>query len=471
MQIVIAGLGKVGTFLAGELSLEGHDLTVVDTRSERVRAATSNFDVMGMTGNIVAPDTINETGLDEADLFIAVTTNDEVNLLSCLLAKKAGCHRTIARVRSPEYSADMDYLKEQLGLDMIINPELLAAQEIERVLALPGAIDVDTFSHGIGEIYKFKILPNSVLDGMAVKNVRSHVADNVLLCVDERNQLAYIPDGDFVLKGKDKLYLAGSRINVIKFFRKAGLPTAPTQRVMIIGAGKIAHYLVEDLLKEGMEVTIIDHDLATCEQFALLHPGCIIIHGDGADADLLLEEGLMEMDALVSLTGFDEENVFLSMFAHRKAGLKTVTKANRMFDEVIQDLDLDTLINPKKLTAEFIVRHVRAIANGTGSNVETMHKLANDQVEALEFTVCENAPVIGKPLYQMDLKPGVLIALITRGDESILPRGSDQMQAGDSVVVITNNCGFTDISDILNTTPYPRQNQSTGSAKGRKVKP
>lgn len=426
---------------------------------------------MGMTGNIVAPDTISETGLDEADLFIAVTTNDEVNLLSCLLAKKAGCHRTIARVRSPEYSSDREYLKEQLGLDMIINPELLAAQEIERDLALPGATDVDTFSHGIGEIYKFKIMPNSVLDGMAVKNVPSQVADNVLICVDERNQLAYIPDGDFVLKGKDKLYLAGSRTNVIKFFRKAGLPTTPTQRVMIIGAGKIAHYLVEDLLKEGMEVTIIDQDLATCEKFALLHPGCIIIHGDGADADLLLEEGLMEMDALVSLTGFDEENVFLSMFAHRKAGLKTVTKANRMFDEVIQDLDLDTLINPKKLTAEFIVRHVRAIANSTGSNVETMHKLANDQVEAIEFTVCENAPVIGTPLYQMDLKPGALIALITRGDESILPRGSDQTQAGDSVVVITNNCGFTDIADILNTTPYPRPNQPAASAKGRKVKP
>ncbi len=332
-------------------------------------------------------------------------------------------------------------------------------------LSLPGAIDVDTFAHGIGEIYKFKIMPDSVLDGMEVKNVPSQVGDKVLLCVDERNHLAYIPDGDFVLRGKDKLYLAGSRANVVDFFAKAGLPTSPTQRVMIIGAGKIAHYLVEDLMKEGTEVTVIDHDLATCERFALLHPGCIIIHGDGADADLLLEEGLMEMDALVSLTGFDEENVFLSMFAHRKAGLKTVTKANRMFDEVIQDLDLDTLINPKKLTAEFIIRHVRSIANSFGSNVQTMHKLANDQVEAIEFNVCENSPVIGQPLYQMDLKPGVLIALITRGEDSILPRGSDQMLAGDSVVVITNNPGFTDISDILATPPAYT---SSSLGKGRR---
>ncbi|MBF0580080.1 Trk system potassium transporter TrkA [Erysipelotrichaceae bacterium RD49] len=468
MQIVIAGLGKVGNFLAGELSLEGHDLTVVDNRPERVRTTTSSFDVMGLTGNIVAPDTISAAGLDEADLFIAVTTNDEVNLLSCLLAKKAGCARAIARVRSPEYSDSMEYLQDQLGLEMIINPERLAAQEIERVLSLPGAIDVDTFAHGIGEIYKFKILPDSILDGMKVKNVPSKVGDKVLLCVDERNHLAYIPDGDFVLHGKDKLYLAGSRANVVDFFAKAGLPTSPTRRVMIIGAAKIAHYLVEDLMKEGTEVTIIDHDLATCERFALLHPGCIIIHGDGADADLLLEEGLLEMDALVSLTGFDEENVFLSMFAHRKAGLKTITKANRMFDEVIQDLDLDTLINPKKLTAEFIIRHVRSIANSSGSNVETMHKLANDQVEAIEFNVCENSPVIGQPLYQMNLKPGVLIALITRGEDSILPGGSDQMLAGDSVVVITNNLGFTDLSDILAAAPA-HSPQSLG--KGRRAKP
>lgn len=461
MQIVIAGLGKVGSYLAGELSMEGHDLMVVDTKPEKVRNVTGQFDVMGLSGSIVDSQTLQETGMENADLFIAVTTNDEINLLSCLLAKKAGCSRTIARVRNPEYAESLDYFKEQLGLEMILNPEMLAAQEIERVLSLPGAIDVDVFSSDNGQIYKFRIQPGSVLDGMPVKNVPSRVHNDVLICVDERNGQAHIPDGEFELQGKDLLYIAGSRKGAEEFFRKAGIRNEPARQVMIVGAGKIAHYLVSLLEAQAVDVTVIERDLESCERFSVLHPNTVVIQADACEQRAMEEEGLLDMDALVSLTGFDEENVFLSLYASKKAGLKTVTKVNRIFfNEVIQEMDLDSLINSKKLTAEYIIRHVRAINNSFGSNVETIHKLANDQVEAVEFHICAGAPVIGIPLKDLPLKSGVLIALITRAGETILPRGSDVMQEGDSVVVITNRSGFMDISDVLSS-------KARGSRTGR----
>lgn len=462
MQIIVAGLGKVGAFIAGELSMEGHDLIVVDSRTERVHSFTSHYDVMGLTGNIVDSATMQQIGADQADLFIAVTTNDEINLLSCLLAKKAGCTRTIARVRNPEYAESMDYLKEQLGLEMILNPEMLAAEEIERVLSLPGAIDVDAFSSANhGQIYKFRIQPDSLLDGMRVRDVPAKVNSEILICVDERGGQAHIPDGDFQLQGKDLLYIAGSLKSAQAFFSKAGLRNEPARRVMIVGAGKIAHYLVDLLENHGSEVTVVEQDLAACERFALLHPNAVVIHGDACDPRLMEEEGLVDMDALVALTGLDEENVFLSMYASRTAGIKTITKVNRVFfSDIIQELDLDSTINSKKMTAEYIIRHVRAIANSMGSNVETVHKLARDQVEAIEFLLKSNSPVLGVPLSSLPLKSGVLIALINRQGRTILPRGTDCMLEGDSVVVITNRTGFTDVSDILaGRNTLPRQSR------------
>ncbi len=450
MQIVVAGLGKVGSYLAGELSLEGHDVTVVDTRSERVRAVTSRYDLMGMSGNIIDPQVISHTGLEEADLFIAVTASDETNLLSCLLARKAGCPRTIARVRSPEYACNMDFLSESLGIEMIINPEELAAQEIERVLNLPGAIDVDVFTKDKGFIYQFRVAPGSVLDGLAVREVPSRVNNETLVCVDERQGKAYIPDGDFVIQGKDILYIAGSRQAAAEFFKKAGIRTEPVKRVMIIGAGKIAHYLVPLLEKEKTETIVIDRDQEACEKFVMLHPDANVVCADAVEQNLLEEEGIEDMDALVTLTGIDEVNVFLSLYASRKDGIKTVTKANRIqIADILDDLEIDSLINTKKLTSEYIIKQVRMIANSMGSNVETIHRLAHDGVEAVEFRVSPDSKVIGIPLYRLSLKSGVLFAMIVRNGNAFLPRGNDTIESGDNVVVITNRTGFVDLDDVL----------------------
>lgn len=449
MEITIAGLGKVGSHLASTLASEGHNITVVDTNSKKVNEATKETDVMGISGNIVDSSVLGDLNLKECKLFIALTASDEVNLLSCLLAKKAGCKRTVARVRTPEYAQSLDYFKDQLGIDLVINPEELAAQEIEQVLSLSGAIDVDDFREKKGKIYKFRIKPGSLLDGMLVKNVPSMVNSDVLVCVDERDKQAYIPDGGFRLKAHDLVYIAGSSTAVKDFISKAGIPSPKIKEVMIIGASKIAHYLVGLLEKEGIHSIVLDRNLKVGEAFEINHPKVQVVHADASDREALESNGLQAVDALIALTGLDEENVFLSLYAQRKVGIKTVTKVTRdAYSEIIEDLDLDTIINTKKLIAEYVIRYVRALDNSSG-NIETIHKLANDKVEAIEFIVPENSAVIGIPLSQLNLKPQVLITLITREGTVILPRGNDQMMAQDSVVVITTQKNFYDISNIL----------------------
>lgn len=450
MQIVVAGLGKVGSYLAGELSQEGHDVQVVDIDPEHVRAVTSQYDVMGLNGSIVDPETLEELDLEDVDLFIAVAASDEINLLACLFAKKGGCSKTIARVRSPEYKGSMEYLKHQLGLEMIINPEQLAAAEIDRIVAFPSAIDVDTFAKGEAEIIKFRLSSGSMLDGMAVKEIPMRLNSDILVVVVQRDGKVHIPDGDFVLQDKDVVYIAANRQAAMEFLRDSGSANAPIRKAMLVGAGKLAYYLAERLVSHGVEVTVIDHDLKACERFAQLNPKAIVINGDGSDPNLLLEEGLEQMDVFIALTGIDEENVFLSLYASKKGHMKTITKVTRIaFDDLIRDLELDTMINPKSLTAEYIIRYARSLANTMGSNVETMHKLAENQVEAVEFTVHNGCEVLNTPLVDLPIRPGVLIASIMRDGKMIVPRGHDVLKTGDSVVVITNQPGFVDITDIL----------------------
>ena len=450
MQIIVAGLGKVGSYLAGELSMEGHDVTVVDIKADHVSNVTSQYDVMGINGNIIDPETFSELDLANTDLFIAVAAKDEINLLACLLAKKEGASRTIARVRSPEYRNSMDYLQEQLGLEMIINPEQLAAMEMERVLAYPGVIDVDTFSQKSSEIVKFRLPEKSILAGLPVKDIHKKVLNGVLVCVVEREGKAHIPDGNFVLEPRDLVSVAGARENVIEFLKRSGLKSKPISSVMMVGAGKIAYYLLERTKDTDLSMTVIDRDLEACEWVARQYPKAIVINGEASDPHLLMEEGLEDMDAFISLTGIDEENVFLSLYAARRMNIKTITKINRIyFDEIFYDLELDTIINPKRLTAEYIIRRARSLANSLGSNVETVHKLANDQVEAVEFQVRKGSEVIGIPLMNLPIKSGVLIALIVRKGKMILPRGNDELLEGDNVVIITNRMGFVDVADIL----------------------
>lgn len=430
MEIIIVGCGKVGSFLARELSEEGHNIVVVDTKADRVEETALESDALGCIGNAISHETLKEAGVETADLLIALTGNDEVNLLCCLLAKRAGSCATIARVRNPEYQDALSFLG--------------------RVLHFPAAINVDTFSRGSSEILKFRIRDNSPLDGMPVRDVVRQLHANILVCVVERGEEVFIPDGDFVLQTRDLVSIAGTPKEALSFFEQIGVPTNTVRDIIIIGASRIAFYLAKMLEKSKIHVTIIEKDLDACTNIAEKLPFVNVIHGDGSDQKLLLDEGLADVDAFAALTGLDEENVFLSLYAKSRARMKTITKINRIgFDEVISDLDLDTIINPKKMTAQSILRYARTMANTVGSNVETLHRLAGDKVEALEFVIRKDSPVTNVSLSKLNLKPGVLIALIEREGRVFIPRGSDSIQADDRVIVITKATGMCDVKDIL----------------------
>ncbi len=450
MQIIIVGCGKVGSALAEQLCKEGNDVTVLDTKSASVEHLVNEFDIMGYVGSGVSLDTLIEAGVKKADLLIAVTHSDELNLMCCLIAKKAGDCHTIARVRNPEYSMETSFLKQEIGLALVINPELAAASEISRILRLPSAIDVEVFAKGRAEVLKLRIREGNPLCGISLQEMASDIGQDILVCVVERGEEIIIPNGMFVLQEKDKIYIAGSSRSTADFFKRIGVDANPVRNTMIIGGGKISYYLTRLLLATGIDVKIIERDAAVCDVLCQKLPDATIIHGDGTDKDLLLEEGLERMDSFAALTGMDEENIFLSLYAKTQSDIKTITKINRIsFDEVIESLDLDTVVYPKDITAEYIIRYARALRNSIGSNVEAMHRIAGGKVEALEFIIRENAPVVDIPLMDLNLKKNILIACIQRGGRIIIPRGADSMQVGDTVVVVTTISGLTDIRDIL----------------------
>lgn len=450
MQIIIVGCGKVGSVLAEQLCQEGNDITVVDKKSEKVEELVNELDIMGYIGSGISFDTLTEAGVEKADLLMAVTDSDEVNLMCCLIARKAGNCQTIARVRNPEYSNEIGFLKEELGLSLIINPELAAANEISRVLRLPSAISVEVFAKGRAEVLNFRIREGSPLCNISLQEMSSRISRDILVCVVERGEEVIIPSGNFVLQEKDHVYIAGDPRKTADFFRRIGIGAKPVRDIIIVGGGKISYYLAKILLATDIDVKIIERDAARCDALSQLIPEATIIHGDGSDKALLMEEGLDRADSFAALTGLDEENVFLSLYAKTKANIKTVTKINRIsFDEVLATLDLDTVVYPKNITAEYIIRYARAFGNTIGSNVETMHRIAGGKVEALEFIIRDGSPVVGVPLMNLDLRDDILIACIQRDRDLIIPRGNDRMQVGDTVVVITTRTGLRDIRDIL----------------------
>ena len=450
MNIIIVGCGKVGQTLAQQLNEEGNNITVIDTEAERVSALSAQLDIMGCVGNGATHTIQQEAGIDKTDLLIAVTGSDELNLLCCLIAKKAGNCQTIARVKSPAYSTETAYLKDELGLAMVINPEHAAAAEIARVLRFPSAIKIDTFAHGRVELFKYKIPEGSILSGMAVKDVVSKLGCDVLVCTVERGDESYIANGNFVFSEKDIISVIASPKNALKFFKAMGYKNRAVRDVMIIGGGETAQYLCHILHRTGISVKIIEKNPAVCHNLCARFPEVSIIHGDGSDQALLLEEGIRSASAFVALTGLDEENIFLSLFAKSAGHAKVVTKINRIaFDDVIKHLDLDTTIYPKNITADLILRYVRAMKNSEGSNMETLYSVIPGQVEAAEYTVGEGSPVTDIPLMKMQKKPDILIAAIIRDGQVLIPRGSDAILAGDRVVVVSRTKTVDDIADML----------------------
>lgn len=416
MNIIIVGCGKVGQALVEQLNDEGNDITVIDKVAEKVNDVSSRCDVMGVIGNGATHSVQRDAGIDTANLLIAVTGSDELNLLCCLIAKKAGNCHTIARVRNPEYYSESQFLKDELGLAMVINPEFAAASEIARVLRFPSAIKIDVFGRGRVELLKFRLPENSPLAGCAVKEIVTKLHCDVLVCTVERGDEVHIANGEFVFEEKDVISIVAATRKAGEFFRKIKYKMNSVKDVMVVGGGEIGHYLCEQLIRSGMSVKLIEKDPARCETLcATLDDGVAVINGDASDQNILVESGLEQTGAFVALTNLDEENILLSLFAKSVCDCKCVTKINRIgFDNVISKLDLDTIINPKSITSDTIVRYVRAMSSSRGSNMETLYNVIKGKVEAAEFIIKEDSPVIDVPLMELDLKPDVLVAAILR---------------------------------------------------------
>lgn len=449
MNIIIVGCGKVGEELAHRLNDEGDNITVIDVDSTKVNDVTSRLDVLGVTGNGATHLVQQEAGIRDADLLIAVTGSDELNLLCCLIAKKEGNCQTIARVRDPQYSTEAPYLKEELGLAMVINPEFQAAAEIARVLRFPSAIKIDTFAKGKVDLMKFRLPENCVLTGCSVKEIATKLKCDVLICTVERGDEAFIPNGEFVFGEKDIISVIASPANANAFFRKIDYKINQVKDCMIAGGGDVAYYLCRILKKAGISLKLIEKDPKRCEMLCTALPEVTVICGDAADQQVLLEEGLENANSFAALTNLDEENILLSLFARVKGCKKLVTKINRIdFFDVIKQLDLDSIIYPKSITSELIVSYVRAMKNTIGSNVQTVYSIIKGKAEAAEFLIKDTSPVLGKPLMELKFKPNVLVAVILRGNKVIIPRGSDVIEKNDSVIVVSDIRPH-DISDIL----------------------
>lgn len=450
MNIIIVGCGKVGRSLVEQLSSENHDISVVDPKAHVVQSLVDMYDVFGIVGNGASYNILTEVGIEEADLLIAVTNSDELNLLCCLIAKKAGRCATIARVSNPVYFDEINFIKEEMGISMIINPELAAASEMSRILRIPTAMEINSFAKGKVELLKFVLRKNSVLNGIELKEIGEQIDGDVLVCAVERENNVHIPSGDFILKENDRISIVASPGSASDFFHKIGIQTNPVRNAMIVGGSKTAYYLAKRLIRRGISVKIIDKDFERCEELSALLPKAVIIHGNGSDQEVLLEEGLLETDAFVALTNFDEENVFLSLFVKGQTDAKLITKVKRVsYNHIIDALDLGSLIYPEYITAQYIVQYVRAKQNSIGSNIENLYKIVDGKAEALEFHIEEHAPVIGIPLQSLPLKDQILICSINRNGTVMVPKGQDMIQVGDTVIVVTTTTGLHDISDIL----------------------
>ncbi len=450
MKIIIVGCGKVGITLAEQLNGEGHDITVIDKDGDRLRTVTDHIDVMGVEGNGVSYQVQIDAGIREANLLIATTDSDELNMLCCLIAKKAGDCHTIARIRTPEYVKEIRYIREELNMSMVINPELAAASEISRLIKFPSVIKIDTFAKGRVELMKMIIPADSAMHGCKVYEVSQKLHCNVLICAVERGTDVIIPDGNFELQAGDKVSVVGGHKQALGLFKSAGIQNNSIRTAMLIGGGKITYYLAKALEDTNINVKIIERDFERCQELSELLPKAIVIQGDGSDQQLLLEEGIEDTDAFAALTGFDEENIMLALYASSLSHAKLITKINRIaFENVINEMNLGSIIYPKLITADSIVRYVRAMQNSMGSNIETLYKIVANKAEALEFRVDKDSSVVGIPLQNLKFKPNLLVACINRNGKIITPNGRDTIEAGDTVVIVTTQTGLNDLKDIL----------------------
>lgn len=451
MNIIVVGCGKIGTTVLESLVAEGHDVTAVDVRSTALVDITNIHDVMTVCGNGADCETLAEAGAADADLLVATTGSDEVNMLCCHVAKKMGVSDTVARIRKPEFNdGSLMKMKELLNLSLSINPDRLAALEMYHVLRLPAAVKLETFSSGNFEMIEIKLRADSPFVGIPLYELRDKFRATFLVCVVQRGEEVFIPGGNFVLRDGDRIGITAKHNELQKLLRNIGTKRKQTRKVMILGGSRTAYYLAKRLLAAGVEVKVIDKDRVTCEALCELLPGASIICGDGTQQELLLEEGLQSMDAFVSLTGLDEQNILLAFFAAANQVQKVIPKVNRKeLGALAVQLGLETIVSPRSTIADVLVQHARALENSMGSNVEKLYRLMDDGAEALEFNVKDDPRLVNIPLKSLQLKRQVLVAGINRGREALIPTGDDVILPGDRVVVITVAGRLNDLSDIL----------------------
>ncbi len=452
MKIIISGCGKIGSSIIERLTAEGHDVTAMDASASVVSDITNIYDVIGIVGNAADNDTMREAGVDGCDLFVAVTGSDETNMLACYIARRLGAKHTIARIRNPEYNdSSLEFLRRELGLSMAISPELLTSGELFDMLRLPSAANVEKFAGQNLELIEMNLREHSPLDGTKLLELRTRYKAKFLVCFVRRGEEVYIPDGNFILKAGDKIGLTASHTEIAHLMRELGLLQKQAKSVIMLGGSRTAFYLAKRLTESGVSVKIIERDEAHCEQLSALLPRAVIIHGDGSEQELLLEEGLAGTDAFLALTGMDELNILLSIFAASQKVPKVITKINRTaLASMAGGLGLESIVSPRRTVSDLVVSYARAVENSRGNHIETLYNIADDKAEALEFAVSQEASgIIGIPLKSLMLKPGILIAGIMRGHHSIIPSGEDMIMAGDRVVVIAANRRLSDLSDIL----------------------
>lgn len=451
MNIIIVGCGKVGLTLADQLRQEDHTITLVDLNQERLNDAVNSMDVQGVLGNGTSLSTLNEAGIQDTDLLIAVTDHDELNMLSCLIGRKAGGCQTIARVRNPSYYQDVNYIKDELGLAMVINPEMAAAQDIFRLLQIPSALEVDTFDKGKVNMIRMRLDEKNPLCGKNMMAVNGMLGGKMLVCIRERDGEIVIPNGSTDLRAGDMISVVIPMTEIGSVLHKLKQQQRNIRSVMIAGGGNTTVYLALLLLRAGIDVKIIEADHNRCQELAERLPAAKIICGDPIDKDLLQEEGLRAAEAFVCLTGLDEENIMLALYADKVSKAKVVTKIGRIdFEEVIAELPLGSVVYPKNITAETIVRYVRAMENASGNNVETLYRIMEGRVEAMEFVVRPGASqIVGVPLSKLELKKNLLVCSINRDGRIITPTGQDVFMEGDIVVVVTTHKGIRDLGDIV----------------------
>lgn len=450
MKIIVNGCGKIGSTILASLVSEGHDVTAIDTNPEVIQKLTNIYDIIGVCGNGADNDVLQEANAGSYDLLISTTASDEINMLTCFFAKKLGVENTVARIRNPEYNdKSLSFMKSQLDISLIINPELMAAQELFNVLKLPSAAKIENFSVRNFEVVEFKIREDSVLDGLKIYELRNKFKAKFLICAVQRGEEAYIPAGSFELKSGDKIGVTASPSEIVRLFNELGMRQSSAKKVMILGGSKTAVYLAKQLCSVGNSVTVVEKDRQKCEELTEDLPKALVVCGDGSSQEVLTEEGLASVDAVIALTGLDELNILISSYASSQKVPKVIAKINRQeLIPLAEHWGLDTIVSPRKTISNTIVRYARALENSQGSSVETLYKLMDDKVEALEFIAKAGLDILDIPFKDLKLKSNILIAGIVRDRKVIIPTGADMITAGDKVIVFAANHRINDLSDI-----------------------